>query len=150
RSSARRGMNARPRGVSRTVALPVARASAAPVATERSALSFATASVRSPAAIVVSAQSADGSEKTTSGISFIGVANGAGGAGPEGRPLLVRRGTHEVRAGVAHGLDAPCGALPAPRVGHKLGEVLSLTLLVAMPVRPFAPLELIAEPGNRP
>ena len=72
-----------------------------------------TASARSPVAIVVSPQSADVSEfeNTTLGISFIGCGERPGCAGPEAGPARVGRGAYEVRAGVAHGVEDPLGAV---------------------------------------
>jgi len=83
---------------------------------ERSCLSRVMASARSPAAIIVSPQSADASEseKTTLGISFIGVANGPDAPG-QWAAIAVGGGPHEVRAGVAHRLDSPAeGVIGAP------------------------------------
>ena len=78
-------------------------------------------------AIVVSPQSADASEfeNTTLGISFIGLANGPEAPGQKAAQPRVGRGADEVRAGVAHGLERPGGAV----IGASRGDP------VAAPVR---------------
>ena len=76
---------------------------------ERSCLSRVTASARSPAAIVVSPQSADVERVREHDLGDLvhRLGERPGGAGPVAGPPRVGGGADEVRAGVAHGLDRP-------------------------------------------